>query len=117
MTTLGSIALSDNLVLQGLDSAPDIVVNQRRTLTGESVVQTGPVSGGRTLSLQGDNHFTLADIQAVKIMAKLGLPVTLTHHRGTFTVLITGTPVDPATQIANPDPDAWYSGEITMIEV
>jgi len=115
--TLGAITLSDNLVLSGLESSADIVINQRRTLSGNSVVQTGPMIGGRTLTLQGEDHFTLSQIQAVKAMATLGQPVILKHHRGTFTVLIIGTPVEPTFDHANPDVTAWHSGEITLLEV
>lgn len=117
MTQLGSVTLSDDLVLSGLETAPDIAVNQRRTLAGESVIQTAPITGGRTLTLAGENHFTLQQIQDVKALAAAGQSVTLTHHRGTFSVLITGTPVEQAIDYADPTAAEWYSGKITMIEV
>jgi len=117
MTTLGSVTLSDELILSGLETAPDVVVNQRRTVTGESAVQVAPIAGGRALTLSGENHFTLAEIQAVKALAAAGSAVALVHDRGTFSVLITGTPVVPTGDHANPGSDAWYSGDITMIEV
>ncbi len=117
MTTLGSVALSDHLTLSGLETAPDVVVNQRRTITGEPVVQVAPIAGGRTLTLSGENHFTLAQIQAVKVLAAAGSAVTMIHHRGTFSVLITGTPVVPTIDYADPGADDWYSGDITMLEM
>ena len=117
MTTLGSVTLSDDLILEGLETAPPIAHSQRRTLTGESVVQAAPVSGGRKLALAGDNHFTLADIEAVQALAGAGQPVTLTHHRGTFTVLIVSIEVEPAFNHADPQPGDWYSGRINLIEV
>ena len=117
MTTLGTITLSDDLVLEGLETAPPIAHSQRRTLTGESVIQTAPISGGRKLALVGDNHFTLADIEAVLALARVGQQVTLTHHRGTFTVLIVPVEVDPAFNHADPQPGDWYSGRINLIEV
>lgn len=117
MTMLGAVTLSNDLILSGLETAPDIAYSQRRTIEGESVVQVAPVSGGRILTLSGENHFTLAEIQAVKALAAAGQAVTLTHHRGTFSVLIIGTPVDPTFDRSNPATDAWFSGDITMIEV
>ena len=117
MTMLGTVELSDHLVLSGLETAPDIAVSQRRTISGESVIQTAPVAGGRKLTLSGENSFTLAQIEAVKALAAMGQPVSLVHHRGTFTVLVAGTDVEPVEDHADPGPDDWYSGDITMIEV
>lgn len=116
-TTLGPLTLSEHLILSGLETAPDITVSQRRTLAGYSIVQQGFNIGGRTLTLQGRGHFTLAQIKAVKALAALGQPVTLIHHRGTFVVKIIGTPVEPAVNYSDPDDTVWYSGEITLLEV
>jgi hypothetical protein len=118
-TLLGALSLSDDLVLSGLETAPDIVVSQKRTLSGRSVIQTAPISGGRTLTLSAERHYTLAQVQAVKALAALGQPVTLSHHRGTFQVLITATALeaDDASQHANPTAAEWYSGDITLLEV
>jgi hypothetical protein len=117
--TLGALTLSDDLVLSGLETAPDLVVNQKRTLSGRSILQTAPISGGRTLTMSGERHYTLAQVQAVKALAALGQPVTLVHHRGTFQVLITATALDPddAGRHSNPTSAEWYSGDITLIEV
>ncbi len=117
MTTLGTVTLSDDLILEGLENAPLIAYSQRRTLAGESVVQVAPVLGGRELALVGDNHFTLAEIEAVRALAEAGQPVTLTHHRGTFRVLVVSIETDPAVDHADPRPDDWYAGRINMIEV
>lgn len=115
MTMLGGIELSNDLVISGLESAPDIVYNPLRLVTGELFVQTAPVIGGRVLSLKGKNAFTLQQIVAIKVIAAMGQAVPLIHHRGTFNFLITGTPVEPVIEYADPDPDEWYDGEITGI--
>lgn len=114
---LGSVELSDHLVLDGLEPAADLVATSRRLIGGAAVVQTDGNQGGRVLRLVAENHLTLQQIQDVKALAALRQPVTMTHHRGSFVVLITGTPVDPATTYADPAAEDWYSGEITMIEV
>jgi hypothetical protein len=118
-TLLGALLLSDDLVLSGLETAPDLVVSQKRTLAGRSVIQTAPVSGGRTLTLSSERHLTLAQVQAIKALAALGQPVTLVHHRGTFQVLITATALDPddSSLHSNPTSAEWYSGDLTLIEV
>lgn len=118
MTALGTIPnLSDHLVLDGLESAPLVVANQQRTLTGVSVVQVAINQGGRVLTLNGQNHFTLAQVAAIKALEGTGQAVTLIHHRGTFIVLIVKAEFTPARDLANPTDEDWYSGEITMIEV
>lgn len=119
MTMLGTLTLSDDLVLAGLDNAPVVAFSQRRTTSGRSVIRTDPVVGGRTLSLQSERHLTLADVTAIRALAAQNEPVTLVHHRGTFTVKVVGTPVemDDVELYSNPPDDTWYSGEITLIEV
>lgn len=117
MTTLGTLQLSDNLVLDGLENSPAISMSQRRTLTGDLVIQTAPISGGRKLALLSDNHLTLAQVEQIKAMEAAGQPVTLTHHRGTFSVLIVSIEVGPAFDHADPQPGDWYSGRINLIEV
>jgi hypothetical protein len=117
--TLGALTLSDNLVLNGLETAADLVVNQKRTLSGRSILQTAPISGGRTLTLSSERHCSLTQVQAIKALAALGQPVSLVHHRGTFTVLITNTALEPDDSglHSNPTSAEWYSGDITLIEV
>jgi len=114
--TLGGIALADDLVLTGLEVAA-VVAGQRRTLTGTPVLQVAESPGGRTLILDGENHFTLAQLEAVRTLSAAGQPVTLSHHRGTFAVVITAIEAEPAINYANPGPLDWYSGTITLIEV
>ena len=115
--TLGTVTLSDHLTLSGLETSPDVAVNQRRTLTGASVLQLLPTPGGRTLVLEGRHHWTYAQIAAIKALAALGAPVALVHHRGTFTVVIVAVEVTPSIDYANPSGSDWLSGSITLIEV
>jgi hypothetical protein len=114
---LGSLVLSDDLILSGLESAPPVAWSARRTLGKRQVVQSMPLAGGRLLSLQGDKHFSLKDLQDVLALAKLNQPVIMTHARGTFTILITAIDPEPAYLLADPDPEAYYSATITLQEV
>lgn len=115
--TLGSITLSDHLVLTGLENAPAIAPRQLRTLAGYAVIQQGFNIGGRILALVSENHLDLDDVTAIRTLFALGQPVTLTHHRGTFVVLITGINVEPVTNYSDPDGAVWHSGEINLLEV
>jgi hypothetical protein len=116
--TLGGITLSDHLILEGIENAPDIAFSSQRTLGGKMILAMGPsLEGGRSLVMQAENHFLLSQITAVKALAKLGQTVTLVHHRGTFSVKILSVEVTPTEDFSNPGTDAWYSGTITMIEV
>lgn len=115
---LGTVDLSDHLILDGLESAPGVAYTARRLLGGRMHITVGPtLVRGRTLTLTAENHFTLAQISAIKEQESAGLPVTLTHHRGLFTVLVIEVAVDQTVRYSDPDPDDWYSGTITMIEV
>lgn len=115
--TLGGIALSDDLVLQGLESRPMGEVSVTYLLGGKAVVQHDPVDQvyGVPLSLAGEYHFTLAEIKAVQGL--VGQEVELVHHRGTFQVVVLGVPDEPETPVSNPTDAEWYSGEISMITV
>lgn len=114
--SLGGIALSDELVL---DIGPAAAaVSMRRLIGGAACVQTNPASGGRTLTLSGEHHWTLGQVGQIRNAQALGMPVTLVHHRGTFSVVIVDTAdLTPSIPYANPQDADWYSGSITMIEV
>lgn len=119
--SLGGVSLSDDLVLEGIETARRVTYSSRRTLAGRHVLQVGPpLSGGRTISLQSENHITHAKLLAIKAVEAAGAVVTLVHHRGTFSVLIVSIEMEPDSPLANPADDStvpWYSGTITMLEV
>lgn len=115
--TLGGVALSDHLVLEGLENGARIATSTRRTLGGGSVTQMIGLTGGRTLTLQAENHISLAEIEQVKGLEAAAQAVTLVHPRGTFSVVITGTDFATDHPLADTPSDELYSGTITMIEV
>lgn len=115
--TLGGIALSDHLILTGIETSSGVSVNSRRLLGGTVNHQVAAVIGGRDLALNGDGyHFTLDQITAVKVLEAIRQPVELVHPRGILTVLITGTPVEPEEPLADQQGDSWYGGEILLRE-
>ena len=114
--TLGSITLSEDLILDGLDAAP-VRVNQRRTLAGRPITQAAPMPGGRTLTLSGEHHWTYDQAAAIRALSGIGQPVTLSHHRASLQVLIVGIELEPSITYANPSGSDWLSGSITLLEV
>lgn len=119
--SLGSVILSDHLILQGTEAAPGVSFSARRTLGGMMVVQLGPsLPSGRELALQSENHLSHADVAAVKALEALGQPVVLVHPRATVSVLIVGVDVAADTEFVDPaagGADPWYSGTINLLEV
>lgn len=113
---LGDIILSNELLLDGLEEAPDVAVIQKRTVVGRSIVRVDPTPGGRQLTLSGENHVTLEQITAIKQLAALGQLVRLEHHRGSFNVYIIGVKATPTVGYADPIGSDWYSCEILTIE-
>ena len=121
MISIGGLVLSDHLYLDGIDNAQMVAYSARRTLGGRMVVQVSPsLVGGRVLSLQSEGHINHSQLASIKAMESLGRVVTLIHPRGTFSILITGTELEPDTMFSDPDSAAagtiWYSGKINMIE-
>jgi hypothetical protein len=114
--SLGGLTLSDELVLD--IKGAGVGYSQTRLIGGASVVQADGSSGGRTLTLTGEHHWTLAQVTAIQAMQSVGQAVSLVHHRGTFTVLIVDTStLEPSIPYANPQSTDWYSGSLTLIEV
>lgn len=114
-TTLHTIDLAPDLLLQGLESRAMLAYSVIHTLGGKAYVQSDGVDleVGQPVTLQGENQFTLAQLQAVQQLA--GQEVTLIHHRGTFRVLVTAVPEEPTHGYADPEAEDWYSGAIEMI--
>lgn len=114
--SLGGIILSDQLTL---DIGPAAAaISQRRLIGGGQVIQTDATFGGRTLTLAGEHHWTLDQVEQIRSLQSLGQAVQLVHHRGTFLAVITDTAnLLPSVDHHDPDPTDWYTGSITMIEV
>lgn len=117
--SIGGMALSDDLVLDGLETSRPAAVSVRKTLGLKTVVRSlaGETTGGRLLTLSGEYHFTLAELSAIRDLQATGSALSLVHHRGTFTVVILAIEAEPATVYANPGSDAWYSATITLQEL
>lgn len=115
MTSLGGIELSEELVLTIQGSG--VGYSQRRLIGGASVVQADGSSGGRIMTLSGENHWTKGQADQIEAMQAQGLPVELLHPLGTYTVLIATSQLQPTKNFHDPIDSDWYTGSITMIEV
>lgn len=116
-TELGTLILSDDLILDGIENSPGISFSQRRTLTGESIVQSNVLTGGRKLKLISKSDLTFKNVQDIKSIENTGQPVILKHERGTFNVLITSLDVSPDIERPEPEDADWFSGTINLLEV
>lgn len=120
MTILGTIELSDDLVLDGMDNATQRATEVDRSLYGVSIYNSGvPLIGGRELSLGSVYHVTYAQLLQVQALEATGDAVTLSHTRGNLSVVVTGNDLTPDTQLADPQnaTDLWYSGNIYLLEM
>lgn len=115
---LGTINLSDHLVLDGLEAAQERADVFTRSLFGVTTRLKGPqFDGGKELRLVSENHITYAQVQEIKALQRSGESVVLVHPRGTFTVVVTAVDLTPDSELADPhnDPDLWYSGTVILM--
>lgn len=110
---------SEHLIIEGLEGTDLVAVGVEHTIGGEAVVMSDEIDQevGVYLSLVGERHFSLEDIQHARTLK--GRTVELVHHRGTFNVKVIRTPAeqDDIGPVADPTSDMWYSGAIEMITV
>ncbi len=118
-TWLGDVELSPHLRLRGQHEWCETNVAEARTIDGRHLWFTDRKTGGRPLVLDGgDGHFTVGELASIREIQARGEPVALTHHSGTYTVLVVGIegvdlPIDYA-DYKNAD---WVSAQINLIEV
>ena len=118
-TWLGDIELSPHLRLRGRHEWCAANIEEKRTIDGKHLWFADSKRGGRPLVLDGsEGHFTVGELAQIRELQARGEPVTLTHHSGTYNVIIAGIegvelPIDYADY---KDAD-WVSAQINLIEV
>ena len=124
MTTLGGVAISANMYLDGLESQPRVSVEQVRTIDGTSVVRTTPLNLGRSLTLGTQNGsgatqgiWCLSHIQEIKALEQLAAPVVLDYNGDIYGVVIAGTSFTPFHTWEPEGPNKKFTGTVTLIEV
>lgn len=111
---LGTVLLSDNTVLRGLD-ADTVSVSVERSDDGVALPLVAAMDGGRELTLYGWFERQIED--QVLELAKGCSPVQLTHPLFSGSVLITGTDMEDLIEYVDPDPDDYRVGEINLLEI
>lgn len=126
MILLHTIPISDNMYLEGVETATPVIYQQERTVDGglPSLTIFGN-PGGRVLTLgtvqmngavQG--IWCQSDIDAIKIVQAAGNAVILNYHGTFYNVLITSTAgLKQMFQNEPITPDKKYLGPINLIEV
>ena len=118
-TMLGAIELSEHLRLRGQHEWTAANISEARTIDGRHLWFADTKHGGRPLILDGEGgHFTVGELAQIRALQAQAQPVTLTHHSGTYNVIIAGIegvelPIDYADYRA----DDWASAQINLIEV
>lgn len=124
-TTLNSLTINDDMYLEGVEAAPNIMYEQKRSIDGISSLATKVIVGGRTLSLGSTNErgalqgiWYQKDIDTIKTLERANAPVTLDYHGTVFTVkIVDTTDFKQLHQFEPVHPCKMYTGKITMIEV
>ncbi|MCA1807446.1 MAG: hypothetical protein LC687_06340, partial [Actinobacteria bacterium] len=113
------------MYLEGVESAENIVYEQKRSLEGSSYLRTVALSGGRTLTLGTVSSsgsimglWYKKDVDDIKALELANAAVTLDYHGTTFTVKVVDTSNFEQFLHTEPVSDCkLYTGTITMIEV
>lgn len=121
---LGSVVLSDDLTLAGPINQPQVVVNFKRTTSGRLIRRVDPRPAGRELVLSSERRgngyrgaFTGDQADQMAALRDAGNVIDLVHHRGSYRVLIVATELEPIDGVADPGPNTFFVGSVTMIEV
>lgn len=122
--SLGGIALSEDLTLDGVVNQPNALLQADQTLGGSVAISWISRSAGRELILQSVNSgnsisgfFTGEQVSQIMEFRDTVQAVTLEHHLGIFEVVVVELGLSPATGTVNPTNDSWYVGTVQMIEV
>lgn len=123
---IDTVALDDNLRLDGVFSMSEVALSTRQTF-GSPVVQRCARTGGDTITLvsevSGDQiygSYTGGQLEAIAELRDIGDPVLLKHHLGEFWVIIPPTALDSISQIFNivdPDDNDLYTGPLSLITI
>jgi len=126
MISLNGVELDNDLIWEGEFNSQVISQNIQRTIAGTLILQALPQEKGRIINLTatetGSNFsgsFTRTQIQAFKVLEKLGSVVTFIYEDQTMNVVVQagGVQVTPLISRPNQKSSDLYTGTITLIEV
>jgi hypothetical protein len=119
MISIGTVVLSDHLLLPGTKNMPLRAGSTRMTLGGRPVHQSIALAAGQELSLQdpgdGVGLFSGAQIDAINLYRGSAEIVDFIHHIGSWRVIVKTVEVEQIDGYADPIASDMYYGTITMI--
>jgi len=124
MITLGGIDISDDMYLDGLESALLVSVEQLRTIDGVSIIKTKPTPGGRNFTLGSQNKsgatqgiWCSETIDLIKALELASQVVSLDYRGTVYSVIITGAKFAAFHQFEIEGPYKKFTGNISLTEV
>lgn len=116
--SIGTVTLSEHLLLPGIKNIPLRAGSSRMTLGGRYVEQSIALESGQEIELVDPGSYgvlTGAQIDAINAYRASGEIVVFVHPQGTWNVLVVGVEVQLSDEVADPDSgDITYYGTITM---
>jgi hypothetical protein len=121
--SIGGVALSEDLTLQGLINESKMLLSVNQTLGGGVVTRGVARSGGRELILEAVRDGGIVGFFTGEQAAQLAAirdsmqAVELVHHLGAFVVIITAIDLKSVTGVVDPSDETLYYGSINMLEI
>lgn len=125
MIKINEIELNKHLYLGGIETAPNISFQQKRSIDGISELITKPLIGGRVLTLgttniEGKNQgiWCKEIIDEIKALELQNSVVSLNYYGTTYSVrIVDTTDFQQLYQWELPTPSKKFLGKIILIEV
>ncbi len=120
MISIGSVILSDHLILPGIKNIQKRASSTRYTMSpggSRAYIQSYARPTGQTIALVDDGNyglFTGTQIDDINIYKETGEKVSFVHHLGTWQVIVSEVAVEQSEGLANPTDTDTYFGTITM---
>ena len=126
MISINGVTLSQDLYWDNEFTTPLISQQEERTILGNSILITAPLSGGRDIRLKAyrsgtmvQGYFTYEQIQQFRVLEQTGQQVEFIYESTTLNVVIKAGGVGVIPHIERPNPDATdnFSGTLILKEV
>jgi len=125
MITLGGVVINDNMYLAGLETADNLLYDQKISLDGGSSIKVLPLQGGRSFTLGSQNKdgalqgmWCKSTIDQIKSMQSTGIPLILNYRGTLYDVYVIDTKsLSPLHQFELESDTKKFIGQITLLEV
>jgi len=125
MITLGGVVINDNMYLAGIETADNLLYDQKISLDGGSSIKVLPLQGGRYFTLGSQNKdgalqgmWCKSTIDQIKAMQGTGIPLILNYRGILYDVYVIDTKsLSPLHQFELESDTKKFIGQITLLEV